>query len=200
MEPKSKILVLSHCLLNKGTRWWQNGKPVERNIGLAAEIVKFAIKHNIGVFQMPCPEFTFCGNPRPSRTKDEYEMLPGFREYCNNLAGIVAEQLRTLISMGKRPRFQILAIVGVKRSPSCAVNNVIRVVNGERRLVNERGFFMDALERRILKDGLNVPFLEFDFDSPHEVIADLGKILRFSEKVSNFSIQKCGFDIQKASG
>jgi len=176
-ELTSRILVLSHCLLNKGTRWWQNGKPIERNIGLAAEIVKFAIEHNIGIFQMPCPEFTFCGNPRPSRTKDEYEMLPGFKEYCNNLAGVVADQLKTLISMGKKPRIQIVAIVGVKRSPSCAVNNVMRVVDGKSTLVNERGIFIDALERKMLKNGLNTPFLEFDFDSPHEIIADLKRLL-----------------------
>ncbi|MEM2639471.1 MAG: hypothetical protein QW113_05585, partial [Candidatus Bathyarchaeia archaeon] len=84
MSFSSKVLVLSHCLLNKSTRWWQDGKPIERNIGLAAELVEFSLRHNVGVFQMPCPEFTFCGNPRPSRTKDEYEALPGFKEHCDS--------------------------------------------------------------------------------------------------------------------
>ena len=29
----------------------------------------------------------------------------------------------------------------------------------------------------MLKNGLNAPFLEFDFDSPHEIIADLKRLL-----------------------
>ncbi|MEM1997828.1 MAG: 2-thiouracil desulfurase family protein [Candidatus Bathyarchaeia archaeon] len=177
MSFSSKVLVLSHCLLNKSTRWWQDGKPIERNIGLAAELVEFSLRHNVGVFQMPCPEFTFCGNPRPSRTKDEYEALPGFKEHCDSLARNVVEQLKALVYMSLKPRIQILAIIGVKRSPSCAVSNVIRMVNNEARVVEERGIFMESLMRHILKKGLSVRFLEFDFDEPCKIIADLERLL-----------------------
>ncbi|MEM1607430.1 MAG: 2-thiouracil desulfurase family protein [Candidatus Bathyarchaeia archaeon] len=177
MSFSSKIIVLSHCLLNKSTRWWQDGKPVERNIGLVAEVVEFSLRHSIGVFQMPCPEFTFCGNPRPSRTKDEYEALPGFKEHCDRLARSVVEQLNNLVSMSVKPRIQILAIIGVKRSPSCAVSSVIRIVGDEARLVKEKGIFMDALMKHMLERGLSAQFLEFDFDEPHRIIADLEKLI-----------------------
>ncbi|MBS7624552.1 hypothetical protein KEJ29_03105 [Candidatus Bathyarchaeota archaeon] len=177
MGMESRVLVLAHCLLNKATRWWQEGKPLERNIGLAAEIIEYALRHNIGVIQMPCPEFTFCGNPRPSRTKDEYESLPGFKEHCDRLARSVAEQLKTLTSISVRPRIYVLAIVGVRRSPSCAVRSATRKVCGEVKVVEERGVFMDALERHIAREGLNVEFLEFDFDHPQEAIIGLKRIL-----------------------
>jgi len=177
MNSSSRILVLSHCLLNKSTRWWQNGKPIERNIGLAKEIIEFALGHNIGIIQMPCPEFTFCGNPRPSRTKDEYEMLPGFNEHCDKLAGIVIEQLKTLIKMSKKPQIQILAIVGVRRSPSCAVNSAIKVMDDGVRSYGEKGIFTSALERKMLREGLSATFLEFDFDNPNEIVVELERLL-----------------------
>lgn len=178
LEPVSKVLVVSHCLLNKGTRWWQNGKSVERNIGLASEILEFVMRHKIGVIQMPCPEYTFCGNPRPSRTKDEYEKLLGFKEHCERLAKIVTEQIKNLVVMGKKPRIQILAVVGIKHSPSCAVNSAISKTDNEIKYIGEKGIFLQFLEREMLKSGLSVPFLEFDFDNPFEVIEKLNRIVQ----------------------
>ncbi|MBS7649532.1 MAG: hypothetical protein QXK89_05100 [Candidatus Bathyarchaeia archaeon] len=178
MEHVSKVLVVSHCLLNKGTRWWQDGKSLERNIGLASEILEFVLRHKIGVIQMPCPEYTFCGNPRPSRTKDEYERLLGFKEYCERLAKIVTEQLKNLVDMGKKPRIQILAVVGIKRSPSCAVNSAVRKIDDQIEYIGEKGIFLQFLEREMLKAGLSVPFLEFDFDNPFEAIEKLNMIVQ----------------------
>lgn len=174
---KSIVLMVSHCLLNKSTRWWQINKPIERNMGLVPEIVEFASKNNLGLIQMPCPEFTFCGNPRPSRTKDEYEALPGFKEHCENLARFVVEQARTLLSMGRNPSIRILAIIGVKRSPSCAINSALRKINGEIQCTNEEGIFMESLRKGLFAAGLIPHFLEFDFDRPDKIILDLKRIL-----------------------
>jgi len=174
---KSIVLMVSHCLLNKSTRWWHINKPIERNMGLVPEIVEFASKNNLGLIQMPCPEFTFCGNPRPSRTKDEYEALPGFKEHCENLARFVVEQAKTLLFMGRNPSIHILAIIGVKRSPSCAINSALRKISGEIQCTNEEGIFMESLRRGLFAAGLNPHFLEFDFDRPDEIISDLKRIL-----------------------
>lgn len=177
MKLKSIVLMVSHCLLNKSTRWWQENKPIERNVGLVPEIVEFASKHNLGLIQMPCPEFTFCGNPRPSRTKDEYEALPGFKEHCESLAGFVVEQARALLFMGRNPSIHILAVIGVRRSPSCAINSALRRINGEIQCTDEGGIFMEFLRRGLLAAGLNPHFLEFDFDRPNEIILDLRRII-----------------------
>lgn len=177
MELISKILVLAHCLLNKSTRWWQNGKPIERNRGLAEQVVRFALESNIGIVQMPCPEFTFCGNPRPSRTKDEYESLSGFKRHCVKMANSVVEQLKTLTFMSRKPRIQILAVIGIKNSPSCAIESVLRKINGKIQSSKERGIFIEILEKEMLKIGLKPPFLEFDFDRPNKIVRELNKIL-----------------------
>jgi predicted secreted protein len=177
-EITSKVLILSHCLLNKSTRWWQNNKSIERNRGLATQLIEVASRFNVGVIQLPCPEFTLCGNPRPPRTKDEYEMLPGFTEHCDRMARLVAEQIKTLITMSKKPRIEILAVIGVKRSPSCAVNSAIRRV-GCGKYAEDEGIFMGFLRREMLKMNLSPSFLEFDFDEPEGIRGDLIKV--FSE-------------------
>lgn len=172
----SKVLVVSHCLLNKSVRWWQEGKSLERNIGLANEIIQYALKHNVGLIQMPCPEFTFCGNPRPSKTKDKYEKLWGFREHCERLAKNVAEQIRNLVTMSKKPQISIVAIVGIRRSPSCAVNSAIALRNG---ILNqsEKGIFIEFLEHELRSCCQIMPlFLEYDFDNPAEAIDKLEKL------------------------
>ncbi len=177
MEPISKVLVLAHCLLNKSTRWWQDGKPIERNMGLAEQVVRFALKNKIGIVQMPCPEFTFCGNPRPSRTKDQYETLPNFKKHCERIANLVVEQLKTLTIMSRKPQIRIVAVIGIKNSPSCATNHVLRRINNEIQPSEEKGVFIEILERKMLKIGLNPPFLEFDFDSPNKIVEELNRIL-----------------------
>ncbi|MEM2939116.1 MAG: hypothetical protein QXU95_02435 [Candidatus Bathyarchaeia archaeon] len=177
-EIVSSVLALSHCLLNKSTRWWQNNKSIERNRGLATQLIIFVSRLNVGIIQLPCPEFTFCGNPRPPRTKDEYEMLPGFMEHCNKLARLTAEQIKTLVTIRGRPRIEILAVIGVKRSPSCAVNSAIRRICGNKH-IEEEGLFMGILRREMLRENLSPQFLEFDFDNPEEIEGDLIKL--FSE-------------------
>jgi len=169
--------VVAHCLLNKSTRWWQNGKPIERNVGLAEQVIEFALKNNIGIVQLPCPEFTFCGNPRPPRTKDEYENLPGFKKHCEKIASSVVEQLKTLAFMSIKPHIQILAVVGIKNSPSCAINSVLRKVNDKIQYSKERGIFIEILEKKMIKAGLKPLFLEFNFDRPNEIVKDLNMLL-----------------------
>ncbi|MBS7640172.1 MAG: hypothetical protein QXJ19_04290 [Candidatus Bathyarchaeia archaeon] len=177
MHNVSRVLVVSHCLLNKGVRWWWEGKPLDRNIGLANEVVAHALKYGVGLVQMPCPEFTFCGNPRPSRTKDEYERLQGFREHCERLAKSVAEQIRNLMVMGRRPQIHIIAIIGIKRSPSCAVNSAIATRNGILRQ-DEKGIFIESLEKELSVYCQTMPpFLEYDFDNPDELTGALEKLI-----------------------
>ncbi len=174
-EIVSKVLALSHCLLNKSIRWWQNNKSIEKNRGLATQLIEFVSRLNVGIIQLPCPEFTHCGNPRPPRTKDEYEMLPGFMEHCNKLARLTVEQIKTLVTMSRRPRIEILAVIGVKRSPSCAVNSAIRRIFSNKN-VEEEGLFIGILRREMLRENLNPQFLDFDFDNPEEIKGDLIKL------------------------
>ena len=172
-----RILVLSHCILNRATRWWQKGKPIDNNQGMSIQVLDLLSQLKIGVVQLPCPEFTFCGNPRPPRTRDEYLSLPGFREHCTRLADETAKYLKNLIDNAREPPIRILAIVGVERSPTCGVKHTPIGRGDDKRYVEEKGIFIELLTKRLGKMGLKIPCIEIDLDRPEE----------FTEKISELT-------------
>ena len=172
-----KVLVLSHCIFNRATRWWQNGKPIGRNEGPVGRVLELLSARKIGAVQLPCPEFSFFGNPRPPATKGEYESLPGFRRHCGNLARESAKNLKTLIAKGTGPKIRVLAVVGIERSPSCGVECVPRTVDGETRYVGEKGFFLELLERELERVEITVPFVGVDLHEPDNFCKKLDELL-----------------------
>ena len=159
---EAKVIALAHCLLNQATRWRQNNEMPKAS-GPAKEVIETLFTQKIGVIQLPCPEFTFCGNPRPPRTKDEYENLPGFRQHCERLAEKSAGELKALATMGNAPRIRVLAIIGVEHSPTCSVNSAPRGVGCKAEYANEMGLFFEILGKEIEKSGLKIPFMEMGF-------------------------------------
>ena len=172
-----RVLVVSHCILNLSTRWWQEGRPLEKNRGPVSPVVEFLSARKIGAVQLPCPEFTFLGNPRPPATKDQYESLPGFQRHCESLAKESVRNLKTLVTRAVKPKIRVLAVVGIERSPSCGVECVPRTVDGEIRYVGEKGFFLGVLERELEKLGLSVPFVGVDLHRPDDFCKKLDELL-----------------------
>ena len=167
-QDELQILVLSHCILNRATRWWQKGKSIQDNQGISIQILSLLSDLKIGVIQLPCPEFTFCGNPRPPRTRDEYLSLPGFQQHCKGLANEIARYLKSIIDNAREPSIRILAIVGVERSPTCSVKHTPIGRGSDKRYVEGRGIFIELLSESLRKMGLEIPFVGIDLDKPEE--------------------------------
>ncbi|MEM2635091.1 MAG: hypothetical protein QW372_06460, partial [Nitrososphaerales archaeon] len=129
MVKELKFVAVAHCILNRGTRWWIEGKRVEG--GIVKKVVDKLAEINIGIYQLPCPEFTFLGNPRAQMTKDEYESLKCYKKHVRKLAKKVSMEIESLIKMGKEPKLKIVGLIGIARSPSCATK-CIPVGNGYR--------------------------------------------------------------------
>ncbi|MCW4020301.1 MAG: hypothetical protein NWF14_03615 [Candidatus Bathyarchaeota archaeon] len=172
-----KVLVLAHCVLNRGTRWWQKGRAVCKSRGPVRQVLEFLKARKIGAVQLPCPEFTFCGNPRPPRTKDEYGSLPGFRSHCERLAEDSAHHLQSLIVLARNPKIRVLAVVGVERSPTCGVRCTPRTVDGEIEYVEERGLFLEMLENELSSLGLEMPVMGLDMSKPADFCRRLRGLL-----------------------
>ncbi|MCW4026073.1 MAG: hypothetical protein NWE76_01150 [Candidatus Bathyarchaeota archaeon] len=186
MEPEGRrdnevgqvtVLVLSHCILNRATRWWKNGRSIEMNSGPVGEVLGFLSARRIGAIQMPCPEFTFLGNPRPPATKDEYAALPGFQRHCESLARDVAQGLKASDTLSRKPKIKILGIVGVRRSPSCSVECAPRRIGDSTRYLKEKGLFLEILEKELARLDLRVPFVEVDLDRPERFCQSLDELL-----------------------
>lgn len=168
-----RVVAVAHCILNQSTRWWKEGKRPRR--GMVKKVIEALASMRIGAVQMPCPEFSFCGNPRPSRTREEYESLPGFTVHCRRLARDAAENLKALTVLSKRPKIKIVAVIGVERSPTCGVKLTPyrRTVHGGFEYREAKGLFMEALEEELRTLKIVVPMLGLDLERPENLIAEI---------------------------
>jgi predicted secreted protein len=174
---KTIVLVMAHCVLNRSTRCWQKGRPLEKNRGPVNQVLQFMSDNKIGAVQLPCPEFLLLGNPRSPATKDDYESLSGFKEHCGRLAADSARDLKTLIEMGRNPRIAVLAVIGVERSPSCGVGCSPRRINGEIKHVEEKGIFFEALDKEMKDLGFALLMIGLDMHQPEDLCRRLTELL-----------------------
>jgi len=144
---------------------------------MTSKILDLLSRLEIGVIQLPCPEFTFCGNPRPPRTRDEYLSLPGFKQHCERLADETAEYLKNLIDNAREPSVRISAIVGVERSPTCGVKCTPVGKEPDKRYEEKRGIFIESLIESLRKRGLEIPVIGIDLDKPRELKEKISRII-----------------------
>ncbi|RLI37363.1 hypothetical protein DRO55_01515 [Candidatus Bathyarchaeota archaeon] len=173
---KVRVVAVAHCILNRSTRWWTEGKEVAE--GPVREVLEALSSMGLGMIQMPCPEFTFCGNPRPPRSRAEYEELPGFREHCLKLARRTAEEIKTITTLSREPKIEVTAIIGVERSPTCSVNLIPFRVGGGFDYRVGLGIFMEILKHELEATGLNIPMISIDIHSPEEGLSTLKRLVK----------------------
>jgi len=113
MERKKELLIIAHCILNQNAviKGW------ERASGPFSSIVKDILDQNLGIIQLPCPEFRFAGEDRPPMTLQEYD-TPDYRRHCRKLLEPVVDELEEYRNKG----YLIKGIMGIEESPSCDGN------------------------------------------------------------------------------
>lgn len=149
MRRGKKIAVLAHCILN------QNAvvRGLARAPGAFANVVQLLLDYDVGIYQLPCPEFTFLGEARPSRTRAEYD-TPEYRAHCRILAGQVAKELAEYVRHG----YRIAAFIGIQESPSCDT-------------LGTRGIFLEILLTLLADKKIHPPLKEIPLnyvEDPHE--------------------------------
>jgi DUF1009 family protein len=70
---------------------------------------------------------------------------------------------------------KIIAILGVDGSPTCAIN--FCALGGGRGWTNERGIFMEELERQVQSRRLGIPFIGVSVLHIERALKDLRKVL-----------------------
>ncbi|NUU62215.1 CD3072 family TudS-related putative desulfidase [Paenibacillus agri] len=110
MQRSKRIVVASHCVIN------QNAvvEGEARSPGVMKAAVDWTYEQGYGMFQLPCPEFTFLGPERPPMTVEEYD-TPEFRAHNRKILLPVVEQLKTYQDHG----YTIVGGLGISGSPSC---------------------------------------------------------------------------------
>jgi predicted secreted protein len=107
---KRKVVFLTHCFLNINTRFPQGCAFAGANV----PVINTLLKHDLGIIQMPCPEFLCMG-----LEKELYGEIPEseLRDCFRNIAAGVVYQIQAYLKLG----FEISGIIGMNPSPSCGI-------------------------------------------------------------------------------
>jgi len=107
---KRKVVFLSHCFLNINTRFPQGCAFAGENV----PVINTLLKYDLGIIQMPCPEFLCMG-----LEKERYGEIPAseLRDCFRNIAVGVMDQIEAYLKLG----YEIVGIIGMNPSPSCGV-------------------------------------------------------------------------------
>lgn len=158
-ERAGKLVVVAHCVLNQNARV----SGLADYPAVIEEVVDTLRKHNVGFIQLPCPELTFAGAQRPRKTKEEYD-TPSYRKRCKQIATSITQHIEELHKSGVK----VLAVLGVKNSPSCGLDNA----------VNETGILMEELRHTSKERDLKIPMHAIDTSKISESIEWLEDVLR----------------------
>jgi len=118
------------------------------------------MQKGIGIIQLPCPELVYAGSSRPPQTKKQYDN-PRYRNLCRKFAEDIVSQIQEYEKCGVRLKL----VVGVGRSPSCAVNE-------------PSGILMEELRKTLHHREISAPFYEIDTEGLKEDLTELEELLR----------------------
>ena len=166
-SPRDRTVILVHCILNQSTRaWWKEGGAT-RTEGAVAEMITPLLEHRIGIIQMECPEQTLYGNPRPPRSRDDYD-TPEFKDKCREIAVRATQAIESSTS-------ELIAALGFEGSPSCGVERTTRTIEGSFASSPGEGHLIEALRREMREKGIDAPIICVGLREG-EMSAALGKL------------------------
>jgi uncharacterized protein YbbK (DUF523 family) len=196
-----QVVMVSHCLLNQNVRYL--GGAVQP--GAVSDAVDGYVRAGVGLHQMPCPERHAWGGARKRWMLVAYGAghtcraplvrlaLPWFMAYTRLVYRRLARAVAADIVDYRRSGIDVVAIVGVKGSPSCGVletldmEGAVGALTGcplaalDGRALNERvieantvpgrGLFVAALDRRLRRRDCVLSFAEHDLGPPPQIDA-----------------------------
>jgi predicted secreted protein len=146
------VVYLAHCLLNQNTK--VPGLVSEATIEASRRVIDLLRGLDVGLAQMPCPEFTHIGLRRPRQTRDQYDNT-AYREHCRDLARGIAGEIEDY----QRAGVEVACILGIEGSPSCGVEWTTRGWREAHEKTRERGILIEELSEALRERGLKIPII-----------------------------------------
>ncbi|TCO69070.1 CD3072 family TudS-related putative desulfidase [Marinisporobacter balticus] len=138
MHRSKKVIIFSHCILNQNTVV----NPLARAKGAYTSIVKKILDLDIGIHQLPCPEYLFLGLDRKPMGKEEYDSYE-YRKVCRKIACMSIKIIKEYINKG----YEIVGMVGINCSPTCSIRG-------------ERGILMEELFKLLYEEKIDLRSFE----------------------------------------
>lgn len=152
MERIKKLVMLSHCVINQNSVVY----PLARAKG-PFTFVDELIKNNVGIYQLPCPEFKFGGLNRVPTEKEDYD-TPEYRGLCKKLAKEVVCEILEYIKHNNK----VVGVIGINHSPTCSISG-------------KRGIFMEELFTELENNNIILPFVEVpgEYDESNDSVDEM---------------------------
>ncbi len=144
-------------------------------------IIEEILRHDINIIQMPCPESQLGGYEqglkREPKGIEQYD-IPEFREICQRLAFETTEMIKAILANN----YEIVAILGIEYSPSCAT----KIQYSSRGTFHRPGLFIEALKNQLDKEKIEIPFIGINRRGIKKSLKELSQLLGQQKNLFDF--------------
>ncbi len=182
MKRSKKVIFIPFCLLAQGLR--AEG-IVKKFPAIVKPVINLLEENQVNLIQIPCPELEYEGIKRKPASKTKYDNET-YRNICKRYASQIVSFIEDLV----KNEYEVLGVLGIENSPSCAVNYLFE--KGKR--IRGTGIYMEELKKKMKEKNIDVPFIGIDIYGMNKTISKLKKILdnenkellKYMKKNSNF--------------
>ncbi len=165
MKRSKKFVFIPACLIAQAIR--AKG-IVKKYPAIVSPILELFNKYQINLIQMPCPEIKYKGLIREPCGKGKYDN-PEYRKICREIAKDVVNSIKEIKGAG----YEVIAILGIEYSPSCAVNYL-----WEGKLKKGKGIFIEELEKELEENKIEIKILGINIQKIKKTLKELESFLR----------------------
>jgi predicted secreted protein len=166
MKRSKKHILVPYCALSQGIR---ADSIVQHYPAIVKEVIEYLIKKDINIMQMPCPELYFDGIRRQPCGKSNYDNQIN-RKVCREVALNVVKMIKLIQSGG----YEIVGILGVNYSPSCAVD-FIAYRRPEK--IPGTGIYIEELKKVLKENNLSIPLIGIENYDIENTMRQLKKLI-----------------------
>lgn len=161
MERSKQIVLVSHCVLNQNSVVY----PLARAKGAYKDIIVELLNNDVGIHQLPCPEYRYLGLKREPMSKEQYD-----NEDFRSMNKIIASDAVTVIKEYLGNGYEILGLIGINESPTCSING-------------DKGIMMEELTDMLDKENITLNYIDVptdyhDGEKSKEFIAELKELIK----------------------
>ena len=154
-----KVVFIAHCFLNQNSI--SDGTAVYPAV--FKNVIEFFMKADIGIVQMPCPEFCCLGLDRGNiygannpvvieNTRIRAEMKKDIPNgQLDQLDDYVVYQILEYLKY----EFKVVGIIGANRSPNCGVDTT----SDNNTEMKGMGLFMEKISCRLSEKSVSIPMI-----------------------------------------
>lgn len=169
-QRSKKFIFIPFCLICQGFQ--AQGIVRYGYSAVIKPIIEEILRYEINIIQMPCPESQLGGYEQSLKRKpkgiEQYD-TPEFREICQRLARETTEMIKAILSNG----YEVVAILGIEYSPSCAT----KIQYSQRGAFHRSGLFIENLKNQLDKERIEIPFIGINRRGINKSLTDLRQLL-----------------------